>query len=32
MLGVAFKNLDDDGKYDNISINDRKIENIVQGS
>jgi len=32
MLAVAFKNLHSGGKCDNISINDRKIENIVQGS
>jgi len=32
MLAVAFKNLHSGGKYDNISTNDRKIENIVQGS
>jgi len=32
MLAVAFKNLQGDAKYDNTFTNDRKIENIVQGS
>lgn len=31
MLAVAFKNLNNDEKYDNMSIDERKVENVLQG-